>query len=516
MMLQSIGICFVLIGIFTYSNFKQNQVMESYHNISINEFPKVGSISRMIANFRLIRIKVRTLGVNGNKEEDQIKYSQETVDAIENFLAEKKKFDNMNFSAEESEFVNGLNKGWDEFLAFGKDLLLKYKNPTKESLEQGSHMIRIVCPVKAGKWMSVAEKFLQFQQSKTLSEVTKSIQRGGENLRLAIILLVMSTIIAILLSYFFSKEIYKQISQVAQKLMETVKNVTSSSETILYSSNDLSLGSSESSNSLVDTVASIGEISSRTLKNVESANKSTAISKESNRAAMEGKTKVDSMIRYVNDISDDNNEIAQEMRKNNEEISKIVHLISEIEEKTKVINEIVFQTKLLSFNASVEAARAGEHGKGFAVVAEEVGNLASMSGSAAAEITEMLEASTQKVTEIIENAKRKVDILVSKSQENVEKGKEGALACGTSLDEILRNVDSVNAMISEIAIASDEQSKDVDEITRSIAMLDNTTKNNTNIAKESSSVAKKLEGQAEDLNETVEELSLIVAGKKAA
>ncbi len=51
----------------------------------------------------------------------------------------------------------------------------------------------------------------------------------------------------------------------------------------------------------------------------------------------------------------------------------------DIGDKTKVINDIVFQTKRLSFNASVEAARAGEHGKGFAVVAEEVGNLAQMS-----------------------------------------------------------------------------------------------------------------------------------------
>ena len=59
----------------------------------------------------------------------------------------------------------------------------------------------------------------------------------------------------------------------------------------------------------------------------------------------------------------------------NKEIQEIVKVIAEIGNKTKVINDIVFQTKLLSFNASVEAARAGENGKGFAVVAEEVGKL---------------------------------------------------------------------------------------------------------------------------------------------
>ena len=65
-------------------------------------------------------------------------------------------------------------------------------------------------------------------------------------------------------------------------------------------------------------------------------------------------------------------------------------IIQEIEDKTKAIDEIVFQTKLLSFNASVEAERAGEHGRGFSVVAQEVGNLAQLSGKSAAEINEIL------------------------------------------------------------------------------------------------------------------------------
>ena len=79
---------------------------------------------------------------------------------------------------------------------------------------------------------------------------------------------------------------------------------------------------------------------------------------------------------------------------------EILGYIKSIEEKTKVINDIVFQTKLLSFNASVEAARAGEQGKGFAVVAEEVGNLATMSGTSAEEISKLLESSISHIESI--------------------------------------------------------------------------------------------------------------------
>lgn len=72
-----------------------------------------------------------------------------------------------------------------------------------------------------------------------------------------------------------------------------------------------------------------------------------------------------------------------------------------------MINEIVFQTKLLSFNATVEAARAGENGKGFSVVAVEIGKLEQISGNAAKEISELLYNSTKPVSETIENNKIK-------------------------------------------------------------------------------------------------------------
>src|SRR5690606_14658037 len=69
-----------------------------------------------------------------------------------------------------------------------------------------------------------------------------------------------------------------------------------------------------------------------------------------------------------------------------DQLNDFQNTFSSVEEKTNMINDIVFQTKLLSFNASVEAARAGHHGKGFSVVAEEIGRLAETSGTSASAI----------------------------------------------------------------------------------------------------------------------------------
>ena len=128
-----------------------------------------------------------------------------------------------------------------------------------------------------------------------------------------------------------------------------------------------------------------------------------------------GKSIIDEMNAIVQDIHSGNEEMVKQVNNSNEEVEKIISIIKTIGDRTKVINDIVFQTKLLSFNASVEAARAGEMGKGFSVVAEEVGNLAKMSGDAAQEISAILDDSITTVHSIIERTKESSKIIADKN-----------------------------------------------------------------------------------------------------
>ena len=177
-----------------------------------------------------------------------------------------------------------------------------------------------------------------------------------------------------------------------------------------------------------------------------------------------------------------------------------------IAEKTKVINEIVFQTKLLSFNASVEAARAGEHGKGFAVVAEEVGSLAKMSGDAANEINEMLDRSIKTVNEVTEESKKKIEEIIQTGSVKVDKGVEISQACREILTEVMNNVDAVSQLMADISSATAEQADGVKNIADAMAEIDRGTNENAESANRTSQNASDLTEQVRLLEQNVDAL----------
>lgn len=316
-------------------------------------------------------------------------------------------------------------------------------------------------------------------------------------------------------AFFFSRALAGRLRAMAAGLNEGAAEVSQVAQQLASSSNQLSSSASQQAAAVQQTVASIDEVSAMVAKNADNAKRSQEISSDSAQTAQKGKAAVTEVITAIDEINDSNREIVKQVEEGNRQISEIVKLITEIGNKTKVINDIVFQTKLLSFNASVEAARAGEHGKGFAVVAEEVGNLAQMSGNAAKEISQMLDSSIAKVDQIVVETKGRVARLTSLSQEKVQAGTVTARRCGEVLDEIVRSVGEVNVMVAEIATASKEQAQGVSEINKAMNQMDQVTQANASSSQDAAAGAERLRDQSHRLSGIVAELSLAVEGGAA-
>lgn len=329
-------------------------------------------------------------------------------------------------------------------------------------------------------------------------------------------LVISVTLIALaiggILAFFMIKAISSAIDQVIANLNDSSAQVASASSQIASSSEELSQATTEQAASLEETASSVEEMSSMISRNTDNARLASENSMHCQDNALKGKETVNEMIQSIDEINESNNKIMEQINYSNGQLADIVKVISEIENKTKVINDIVFQTKLLSFNASVEAARAGEHGKGFAVVAEEVGNLAAMSGNAAKEISSMLEESILKVETIVTETKTSVDRLIADGKKKVDNGTRIARNCGEVLDDIVMSVTKVSNMANEISTASKEQSEGITEITKAMHQLDQVTQQNASASHEAASAAEQLSVQAEALKSAVGVLVSTIKG----
>ena len=167
-----------------------------------------------------------------------------------------------------------------------------------------------------------------------------------------------------------------------------------------------------------------------------------------------------------------------------DEINDKVHLIND---SIDIIDQIAFQTNILSLNAAVEAATAGEAGKGFAVVAAEVRNLASRSADAAKEIKD----------------------LVTKANEKANEGKQITDAMIEGYSNLSSNINSTITLIKEATESSKEQQKAIEQINQSVQDLDSKTQLNAVIAQETYTIAIQSDEIAKGILQNVNEKEFI-------
>jgi len=321
--------------------------------------------------------------------------------------------------------------------------------------------------------------------------------------------------LGILIAFWIARGMNRTLSDLIDALSKSMREVRRISSESAESSRSLSSSADEQASSLQETMASAEEISAMVNQNAESAEKVKAGVEANREASEEGTRRMDEMLAAIDAIAVNNQEVLEQMEKSNKELETIAKIIANIGEKTSMINDVVFQTKLLSFNASVEAARAGENGKGFAVVAEEVGNLAQMSGNAAKEIGDMLTSSVKRVNEIVEVTSRRVDQIFETGREKISVGQDTARRCKSSLEEISSNANSIVSMVAEIAAASKEQAQGVSEINKAIALIDRTSQQSVGFAKQSLQQAEQLEQESEGLTRAVNTLAVEIHGKES-
>jgi methyl-accepting chemotaxis protein len=229
--------------------------------------------------------------------------------------------------------------------------------------------------------------------------------------------------------------------------------------------NRLSSGTTQQAASIEEISVTINQVSTQVIENEKMVSKVNDNARKSVLDAMESNKLMSEMTTAMTEIQN-----------SSQSIQKVL----------KMINDIAFQTNILSLNAAVEAARAGQHGKGFAVIAEDVRNLAMKSATAADDTNIMLE-------EII----NKVNL-----------GKELSEDTAKSLKNILNGNEQNSRMMSEVAKATDEQKQSMTQISKSINEVSDGVNISSANANKSSLTAQSLEIQSKELLDLVSKFTL--------
>lgn len=504
----------LVIGLVSFRGIQN--VETSYERLAETTMPNFNTLNDMILSYRSVRINLRTLGMPGLTKEQADQSISAANEAIASYEKFDKTYNEIPFQPGEQEIYDRVNESWLHFKEIGSRAISYYNAGTGQSRDRMMKIFLEECPNAAKEYTQAVTKLKEYHIARGKEHVLNARSNAHSTNQLVFFISLFGVVIGLVIGYFFSTFISNTISTVAQTLASNADQVTSASNQIASSSEELSQTATEQATSLEETAASLEEITSMINQTSGRVDATAASSQESHQQAEEGRAAVEQMLSSMNEISQSNEAILAQVNEGNRQMTEIGKVIREIGNKTKVINEIVFQTKLLSFNASVEAARAGEHGKGFAVVAEEVGNLAQMSGNAAKEISEMLDGSILKVEGIVEETKTKVESLVLKGKEKVDNGVVVAKQCSSVLDQIVDNVSKVSDLSRETSQANKEQAMGINEINKAMSQLDMSTQQNAAASEEAASAAEELSAQASSLKAVADELISVINGAGTA
>ncbi|MGJ0362062.1 methyl-accepting chemotaxis protein [Aliarcobacter cryaerophilus] len=236
------------------------------------------------------------------------------------------------------------------------------------------------------------------------------------------------------------------VSEFLSMIVATGTKLNNDTAVLSKSAKELSSSANEQAASLEQTAAAVEQITGIIKQSVQKTSQMSVLALELQKSSKEGETLAS---------------------KTNQAMDEINKEVSSINEAIEVIDQIAFQTNILSLNAAVEAATAGEAGKGFAVVAQEVRNLASRSAEAAKEIKNIVEIATSKANE----------------------GKSIANSMKDGYTDLNKKINETITLIEDVSKGSKEEEVGILQINDTINVLDSVTQVNANSSRIISNLA---------------------------
>ncbi len=358
-------------------------------------------------------------------------------------------------------------------------------------------------------------KEARLEEDNRISQYKEKLQNCAKNMRLLSLLVFACVAVGFGLIALVTRKLSLSIKNSIDQLSEVRGGLSQMTRQIASASQELSQAVLKQEDLIKSTSSTSQRVSHIANKNSEQASSSKDLAYQSGVQATKSKEAMQMMVGAMQNNYDSNQQISQKIMESNAKIAGLTAIIVNVGVKTQVINDIVFQTRLLSFNASVEAARAGEHGKGFSVVAEEIGKLANSSGEAATEITSILQTATNEVKSIAEEINQSIGQVIKAGLESAENAVKITKDCQQTLEGMITSVGGLQGSLLEISQSTIEQVGSIDQINGSIVDLEKICKKTTQTSINTALYAEELTQESDKLTAIVQRLDAQINGQQS-
>ena len=400
----------------------ENAIREIPYRLSLylaEEYPATATVNKLNqAEEKLSSTwkSYRDLGTKNSEDQQVKKYHMEISKALADLGLWLPKVKESLLSEDTSAISDYYNESWPDFQVALLNNAQSLRTRKINSIESGQNFI------------------LDFNRSLT------------QNLIAITIFSLVLSIVAILIQ----RKIKGLLNSSVRNLSTTKEDLNDSITDLQQITSNLNQQSDNQASAVQQTMASISQMSSMIKNTNDQAKKNLQMTHDVTMQVDDGNKRVGRLVASMDEISELNNDL-----------KSIANIIDKITSKTQVITEIVFKTQLLAVNATIESSKAGQHGKGFAAVAEEVAKLADISGSAAKEINEFLNASHRKVNEFVETTSNKVKMTTEVTE---------------AVQEIFEKISENTAVIKEetqnVTNANSEQLDGVEQVSEAINQIE--------------------------------------------